>query len=604
MKDKVSQEHVCEEEMTLNNNIRKQSGDLVEMPSEAVEDQWNRGWMIMCLIRLMVLSVNRFQTMLLTKMDDVFTEDERRCKEWVVYVLSSITNILDLKLPLVTTLVKQSSGQTPLEKLQGLWFRQNGLTDVRSGMNSKKGIKRCKRWCWNDPELEIKWYITQLYEMHLLLNPSQREELENELTSREELAVLQVEFTDMEGQMQQPIKELKKSQNNAFFWKLTAIDSQKKKALDVVIAKRIGKAMRKAIPYYINETSNQMKEQIRKEFEELKKEVGFMKGSWKDRATYRDFTACDVPKFTGDLNPIASTRWITTVEGVFRTSECEDMNKFKEMFNVEYALVEEIDKIREEFHSLTQTNEMVNELWKKFNDMVPYCPEYHGNEKLKGPDKGSGFDKKEEQRKEGMKRKQEYGDVGAKRAMFDHGKKSSGKQVKSPCNKCHKLHYGECRLNMKGCYTCGDPNHMSRDCRKPMIVCYGCNEIGHKLSECPKAKAIEALRAIKEEKAEAPKAKARAYPMTAEEAQSMPDLVTSIILVNSLPARVLYDSGASVLITSNRRKRAFEQETRDLNVKIKQMKVFKASCVVTTSQELRRNHINEEMSNHLAGVTP
>ena len=59
--------------------------------------------------------------------------------------------------------------------------------------------------------------------MHLLLNPSQREELENELTSREELAVLQVEFADMEGQMQQLMEELKKSQKNTFFWKSTAI---------------------------------------------------------------------------------------------------------------------------------------------------------------------------------------------------------------------------------------------------------------------------------------------------------------------------------------------------------------------------------------------
>nr|GEU83156.1 hypothetical protein [Tanacetum cinerariifolium] len=60
-------------------------------------------------------------------------------------------------------------------------------------------IKHCKRWYWNDPELENKWYKTQLYEVHLLLNPLQREELENELTSREKLAVLQVEFADMEG---------------------------------------------------------------------------------------------------------------------------------------------------------------------------------------------------------------------------------------------------------------------------------------------------------------------------------------------------------------------------------------------------------------------
>ncbi|GKA93224.1 hypothetical protein Tco_0815210 [Tanacetum coccineum] len=48
-----------------------------------------------------------------------------------------------------------------------------------------------------DLELENKRYIDHLYEMHLLLNPSQREELENELGSREELAVLQVEFADM-----------------------------------------------------------------------------------------------------------------------------------------------------------------------------------------------------------------------------------------------------------------------------------------------------------------------------------------------------------------------------------------------------------------------
>ncbi|GJS87469.1 hypothetical protein Tco_0770105 [Tanacetum coccineum] len=45
----------------------------------------------------------------------------------------------------------------------------------------------------------------------------------NELRSQEELAVLQVEFADMEGQMQQLMEELKKSQKNAFFWKSSVI---------------------------------------------------------------------------------------------------------------------------------------------------------------------------------------------------------------------------------------------------------------------------------------------------------------------------------------------------------------------------------------------
>ncbi|GKA68925.1 zf-CCHC domain-containing protein [Tanacetum coccineum] len=41
IKDKFSQKHVCKEEVHLNNNIGKQSGDLVEMPSEVVEQGMN-----------------------------------------------------------------------------------------------------------------------------------------------------------------------------------------------------------------------------------------------------------------------------------------------------------------------------------------------------------------------------------------------------------------------------------------------------------------------------------------------------------------------------------------------------------------------------------
>ncbi|GJT24797.1 hypothetical protein Tco_0894734 [Tanacetum coccineum] len=39
MKDTVSLKNVCEEEVPLNNNIGKQIGDFVDMPSEAVEQR-------------------------------------------------------------------------------------------------------------------------------------------------------------------------------------------------------------------------------------------------------------------------------------------------------------------------------------------------------------------------------------------------------------------------------------------------------------------------------------------------------------------------------------------------------------------------------------
>ncbi|GKD19564.1 putative reverse transcriptase domain-containing protein [Tanacetum coccineum] len=105
---------------------------------------------------------------------------------------------------------------------------------------------------------------------------------------------------------------------------------------------------------------------------------------------------------------------------------------------------------------------------------------------------------------------------------------------------------------MKGCFKCGDPNHKSNTCTKPVIVCYGCNEMGHKLNEFPKEKVIKAIpvRSIKEEKVNAPKAKARTYNITAEEEKLIPDVVTCIILINSLLVRVLYDSGASMSFVS------------------------------------------------------
>ncbi|GKE84949.1 hypothetical protein Tco_1558691 [Tanacetum coccineum] len=39
MKDTVSLKNVCEEEVPLNNNIGKQIGDFIDMPSEAVEQR-------------------------------------------------------------------------------------------------------------------------------------------------------------------------------------------------------------------------------------------------------------------------------------------------------------------------------------------------------------------------------------------------------------------------------------------------------------------------------------------------------------------------------------------------------------------------------------
>ncbi|GJX58901.1 putative reverse transcriptase domain-containing protein [Tanacetum coccineum] len=202
-----------------------------------------------------------------------------------------------------------------------------------------------------------------------------------------------------------------------------------------------------------------------------------------EMATYRDFTACDVPKFDGALDPIASTRWLAAVEGTFRTSNCKEKNKvhfatnflrdsakmwwegkvyekgeewikactwkeFKELFNAKFTPAEEIDKIREEFQTLTQTNESVNEMWKKFNDLICYYPEYHGNEKAQDDLLSRArvreedlLRKKKKEAKE-TKRKLDFVDRDSKKPKQDQSRRSGGTQVKTPCKKCHKTHLG------------------------------------------------------------------------------------------------------------------------------------------------------------------
>nr|GEW76268.1 hypothetical protein [Tanacetum cinerariifolium] len=79
------------------------------------------------------------------------------------------------------------------------------------------------------------------------------------------------------------------------------------KALSSMISKKVGKAVRNVMPYYINQTTNNFKEVIQKELEEFTME-GIMKDFRIEMVTCCDFTACDVSKFNETLNLIASTR--------------------------------------------------------------------------------------------------------------------------------------------------------------------------------------------------------------------------------------------------------------------------------------------------------
>nr|GFC30215.1 zinc finger, CCHC-type, retrotransposon Gag domain protein [Tanacetum cinerariifolium] len=98
------------------------------------------------------------------------------------------------------------------------------------------------------------------------------------------------------------------------------------KILGSMIRKQVGRTIKNVMPFYISQTTNNLREIIQKELEEFKRS-GIMSNFRNEMSTYRDFTTCDMPKFDGVLDPIASTRWLTAIEGAFHTINCKEKNK-------------------------------------------------------------------------------------------------------------------------------------------------------------------------------------------------------------------------------------------------------------------------------------
>ncbi|GKC08825.1 hypothetical protein Tco_1000435 [Tanacetum coccineum] len=73
-------------------------------------------------------------------------------------------------------------------------------------------FKKCKKFYWYDLELDNAWYRGHLYGMYGQLNPHQIQDIATELTSHEQLIILQHDFAGLQAEVAQ-------TQKNASFWK-------------------------------------------------------------------------------------------------------------------------------------------------------------------------------------------------------------------------------------------------------------------------------------------------------------------------------------------------------------------------------------------------
>nr|CAE54548.1 OSJNBa0084K01.26 [Oryza sativa Japonica Group] len=74
-------------------------------------------------------------------------------------------------------------------------------------------------------------------------------------------------------------------------------------------------------------------------------------------------------------------------------------------------------------------------------------------------------------------------------------------------------------------------------------VCFNCGDPGHYSDKCPKPRRVKVVPA--QNNSTAPASKARVNHVAAAEAQGAPDVILGTFLVNSVPATVLFDSGAT-----------------------------------------------------------
>ncbi|XP_021986205.1 uncharacterized protein LOC110882514 [Helianthus annuus] len=237
-----------------------------------------------------------------------------------------------------------------------------------------------------------------------------------------------------------------------------------------------------------------------------------------------------------------------------------------------------IDKIQEDFLSLRQKNETINEISNTFMDKMKFCGDFVKTERMKinrfysilkaefrefiTPSKCETLDelinlardreieiKRQEER--GEKRSNEKGASSSpsKKAKFqDHRMKEKSRGGISPCKTCGKLHTGECLLGKKGYYKCCEEGHTSYKCPNNPKTCFNYFQKGHVKSECPKLQQVSK----KERKTEdSSRAKGRMFQITSEEAKVHPNVVSGIFLLNSLPMYVLFDTGAIMSFISS-----------------------------------------------------
>ncbi|KAI3727551.1 hypothetical protein L6452_16167 [Arctium lappa] len=310
--------------------------------------------------------------------------------------------------------------------------------------------------------------------------------------------------------------------------------------------------------------------------------------------TYKTFLGCHPKEFAGSDSPIACMYWLKEMEMAFEASECDSSQwvkfasqllrgealiwwnltrsalvpevlakltwpVFKEKLMDKYCSERSMDKLEREFRNLKKGNMSIAGYSKLFLEKLNLVGHLVPDErsKIKAYHQGLPADMRTA-RFVGEKRKWE-GPPGPVRPSrpFVSGRSGDQRREERWCHKCKSKHSGPCApRTFSGpaeCAKCGKKGHTIRDCPIRGPVCFECREPGHVKMYCPKlvggyrGNSVGSTARVEQP----PRVPSRAFRMSTEEAKETADVVSGTFLVNSLPARVLFDSGATRSFVSN-----------------------------------------------------
>ncbi|GJX98161.1 hypothetical protein Tco_0355180 [Tanacetum coccineum] len=94
--------------------------------------------------------------------------------------------------------------------------------DLSLGMRveTDSSRKNCNAFYWIDPEIYNQWYRTQMFELFLHLNPTERDEYTEQLRVQEHFDLLEAEYHVYQAEMKTRLNDAKAS---ARLWKKVII---------------------------------------------------------------------------------------------------------------------------------------------------------------------------------------------------------------------------------------------------------------------------------------------------------------------------------------------------------------------------------------------